>query len=120
MPSQGEIKNPLFPNILGNPGEQGGTQVVSTFIQSAISLGFIIGVLFFVLYFFMGAINWIMSGEDKQKMESARNRVTHAIIGLIVLFALFAIIRLFEGFFGITILNINFEQLRLTPSAAGP
>jgi len=42
----------------------------------------------------IGAIQWISSGGDKASVEAARGKVMNAIIGLIVLFVVFALIKL--------------------------
>jgi hypothetical protein len=49
-----------------------------------------------------GAIEWITSGGDKTKAADARNKITTAIIGLIVLAATVAIFSLVASFLGIT------------------
>jgi hypothetical protein len=110
-----QITNPVLPGQIGNPGESGG-QVVSRFIPAALTLFFVIGSILFFAYLVWGAIEWIISGGDKQKLESARSRITNAIIGLIILFATFAILRIIGAFFHIDILTgLNFESLRLQP-----
>lgn len=63
-----------------------------------------------VIFFFMlifGGIRWIMSGGDKANTEAARNQVTAAIIGLIIVFSAWAIMALISSVFGISI----FEDL---------
>jgi hypothetical protein len=52
-----------------------------------------------------GAIAWITAGGDKNKVEEARNRITTAIIGLIVLGASVALFNLLASFLGITTIN---------------
>lgn len=62
------------------------------------------GLLAFV-YLIIGGIQWITSGGDKAGLEAARNRIVHAIVGLIVVFAAWAITLLLQQFLGITILG---------------
>jgi hypothetical protein len=47
-----------------------------------------------------GALEWIMSAGDKEKVDKARKRITNAIIGLVILFATIAIIVAIEQIFG--------------------
>lgn len=78
-----------------------------------ISFGGIIGALIVLLiiiaaivFFFMlliGGIRWITSGGDKAQTEGARNQVTSALVGLVIVFAAWAILQLIEAFFGISI-----------------
>lgn len=105
------ITNPVLP--IPNTGSSGNAGV--TFLQNAIPavivLGLVVGVIVFFFTLIMGAIQWISSGGDKQGVEAARGKVTNAIIGLVILFAVFAIIRLLQDFFGITILTIDIGKL---------
>lgn len=110
----GTISNPaLGPALQGFQQSTGGTAFFSTLIPHAVAVGFIIGTLIFFFMIVVGAIEWISSGGDKQKLESARGRITNAIIGIIVLFASYAIIKVIERFFGISILSLNFGPLAL-------
>lgn len=54
----------------------------------------------------MGAIQWITSGGDKGKIEEARNKITAAIVGLIVLATTIAIFNLVATFLGITTIKL--------------
>jgi len=53
----------------------------------------------------MGGLRWVMSGGDQKNVEAARNQITNALIGLAIVFATFAIMKLIETIFGITILS---------------
>jgi len=61
-----------------------------------------IGALLVFGYLVMGGIEYITSGGEKGKTESARNRITAAIVGLIILAASWAILNLALSFLGIT------------------
>ncbi len=58
--------------------------------------GFIVG-----YYVLTGALDWVQSGGDKEKVETARKKITTAVIGLIILFATIAIVALVENVFGV-------------------
>lgn len=62
-------------------------------------------VFFFILV--IGGVQWIVSGGDKQKTEEARGRITAALVGLVIVFAAWAIAQLIGVFFGIHIFNLN-------------
>ena len=57
-----------------------------------------IGLLLVFMYLIWGGIDWITSGGDKGKTEGARNKITAAVIGLIVLAAAYAILQIAFGF----------------------
>lgn len=54
-----------------------------------------------------GAVEWITSGGDKSKIEGARNKISNAVIGLIILAATTALFVLVEEFLGIDVLTFN-------------
>src|ERR1035437_1972342 len=54
-----------------------------------------------VIFFFMlviGGIRWIASGGDKGQTEAARNQITAALVGLVIVFAAWAIAALIKSF----------------------
>lgn len=67
----------------------------------------VIGVLMVLFFFVYGAVEWITSGGEKGKTESARNKMTHAVIGLIVLSATLAIFMLVQRFLGIEVVTVE-------------
>jgi hypothetical protein len=103
-----EIRNPAL-----GPGLQGKTGIsfFQSFVPSLVGMGFVIGVLFFFFYMMIGAIQWISSGGDKAGVEGARGKITAAIIGIVILFALFALLKIIEDFFGIDILTLDIGPL---------
>ena len=54
----------------------------------------VVGVLLALAFLILGGIEYITSGGEKGKTESARNKITAAIIGLILIAASFAILTL--------------------------
>lgn len=103
----GTVTNPA----LGSLGNKSGVNFFSSLIPALIGLAFIVGALTFFAMLVWGAISWISSGGDKQALETARGRITSALVGIILLFAAFAIIRLIQTFFGISILTLDISKL---------
>lgn len=66
-------------------------------------------VFFFILV--IGGIKWIASGGDKGATEGARNQITAALVGLVIVFAAWAIVQLIETFFGVNIFQLKLPQL---------
>lgn len=60
-----------------------------------------IGALLVFGYLVMGGIEYITSGGEKGKTESARNKITSAVVGLIILAASWAILNLALSFLGL-------------------
>lgn len=104
-----QLTNPA----LGSLGKESGEGFLQKLLTTGITLCFVVGVLAFFFMLLMGAIQWITSGGDKANLEGARGRITSALIGLVILFCAFAIIKLIEGFFKINILTLDIAGLSL-------
>ena len=73
-------------------------QLISTVVNLVLT-GAILASLFFLL---IGAIKWITKGDDKAELESARNQITNAILGLVIAMAAWAIwLLLVKDFIGL-------------------
>lgn len=81
---------------------QGGKGMFEEALGVGINILFIIAILLCLLYLIWGGIDWSRSEGDKQKVDSAKKRVTYAIVGLVIVFLAFFIIRLVGGVFGIS------------------
>lgn len=104
------INNPVLgPKLQGKTG----LQFFQTFLPNLLTMGLIIGVLFFFFILIMGAISWISSGGDKNALEEAKHKITNAIVGIVILFSIFAILKLIENFFGISILTLDIGSLAI-------
>lgn len=79
------------------------------FISAMVGTLLIIAALLAFLYLILGGIKWITSGGDKAGMEEARNKITHAIVGLIIVGAAWAIMILVQNFLGVTIIGGQLE-----------
>lgn len=90
-----------------------GVTFFNLMLNNIIVLIFIIAVLAFFFMFIIGGIQWITSGGDKAATESARGRITAALIGLIIVFAVYAILALIKTFFGFDVTEIDISRLFL-------
>ena len=79
-------------------------------MNGLISFVMVIAAVLVFFYLIWGGIEWITSGGDKGKTESARNKITSAVIGLIVIAASYAILTLALNFLGFTDLNDVFQK----------
>ncbi len=112
-----QIQNP----VLGPIGNQSGVSFFQKFIPAAINLTFVAASVIFLFMLIFGAIQWISSGGDKQALENAKGRITNALIGIVILFALFAIVNLISNFFGgVSILNLSIPSLTEPSYRANP
>ena len=77
----------------------GGLCMLNNIIKIGINLLLIAAVVFAILFAIWGGVDWVTSEGDKKKAESARGKITLAIIGLVVVFVSFALIRFIFTFF---------------------
>jgi len=87
------------------PGEAGLVTVgeratVNTVIRWVILLMVGIGIIAALLFLIWGAIKWIISGGDKEKVAAARGHIIAAIIGLVVLLLAVVILNFVMGLIG--------------------
>lgn len=78
---------------------------IGKLIGNIVSLAMIVAALITFVFLIWGGIEWIMSCGEKSQTEAARTRITNAFIGLFVVFAAWAIIKVIETFFGICVIG---------------
>ena len=78
---------------------------IGSLLGNIIIAAMVISGLMVFFYLIMGGIQYITSGGDKAQAEAARDRITYALIGLVIVVGSFAIIKLIESFFGLHILS---------------
>lgn len=100
-------------NGIGNfvPVEAGGAAGRATAEQLdnifSTVLGFltITAGLAFLIYFTIGALNWVTAGGDAKKVDTAKSYMTNGAIGMIIIVASYSIIWIVGEVLGIDILN---------------
>jgi hypothetical protein len=81
---------------------KGGAEGINFFLNNIIALIYIVAAVVFVFMMLWGALEWISSGGDKEKVGNAQKRITHAIIGIVLFAITFAIIQVVGIFTGFT------------------
>ena len=84
---------------------------IGNIISSGVALLLIIAAVVFFFMLVIGGIRWITSGGDKGQTEAARGQITAALVGLVIVFAAYAIVSIIEAFFNISILSFNLDQV---------
>ena len=96
-----DIRNPvLAPNLqaLASPWDY-----FNNIFPTLFRIGFIIGGVVFIFVFIVGAFQWITAGGDKGQLEDARRRISHAIVGLVVLLLIYLITQFVNYILGLNI-----------------
>ncbi len=82
-----------------------GEEGLGGFLTALVNLIFIAGGIILILMFMWGALDWMLSGGEKDKVESARNKILNAVIGFIILAVTFAVIDVIGQFTGFELFN---------------
>lgn len=86
-----------FGNISGDYG--GATALVNT-ISSILGLLTVVGAIWFLLQVVFGGYEWMSASGDAKRIETARNRITNAFIGMVVIVAAWSILAVTGQFLG--------------------
>lgn len=100
--------------VTPNTGVTGGvleTVTIGNIVSWLVNIVLVIAGLIFFLMLIVGGLRWILSGGDKANTEAARNQITAALVGLIIVFSAWAIALLLKEVFGIDILNFTIPSI---------
>lgn len=86
--------------------ESTAAQKFSGFISATIGIMTIVAFIWFIFVLFTGAISWLGSEGDKVKVQTAQKRITHGLVGVIIVISAIFLIKLVGVVFGIDILDI--------------
>ena len=89
----------IFGTIVPPPGSLGGDPIaaISKIGSVALQIIVIIAAFMSLIYMLWGALDWITSGGEKEKLTKAQNKIVNAVIGLIVLIVVFSLFTLVTG-----------------------
>ena len=110
------INNPALPGIV-NKKTTDAPALFGKFIANLVGVLLIIATILALGQLLQGGIQWITSGGDKTALEGARDRITNALIGLVLVFAAWSIYLVILRFLGISLIgddgsfNLNLPSL---------
>ena len=84
--------------------------VIRGIIQLILIIAFVIAFIMLII----GGLRWILAGGDEKSVEKARNTITAALIGLVIVLVAYAIIRIVEVFFNVTLITGPISVLTFT------
>lgn len=100
------IINPVLPGSLGSGGSNAGPPAVGSIIGAIVGVFLILSFVATLLYMLLGGFDWVTSGGDKAKLQSARDKITNALVGLVVVGASWAVMMIVGNFTGIEFPNL--------------
>ncbi len=96
-----QITNP----VIGPAGTGPGDAILGNIISALIGFVLVVGTIGALVFFMLGALRWITSSGDKNKLQAAQEEITHAVVGLMILAAGWAIFMLVTQFTGIGVFD---------------
>lgn len=90
----GQVSPPPGMNIGG-----GGDPVAGfgALIGWGINIFIILAGMFLLVYLLWGAFDWISSSGEKEKLTKAQNKITNALVGIILIFVILTAFNLLAG-----------------------
>lgn len=85
--------------------KQTGSAQITLIFSNLFAFLTIVGSLIFVVQFLLGALNWISSSGEPDKVQKAQNKMVHAAIGFIAVVAAYSLAFIVSKVLGIDILN---------------
>jgi len=104
------ITNPVINPDVASEMQSNPQAFTNNLIQTIISLLLLVAIIFFLWSFLTAGFEFISSEGDPDKVKKASKKLTSAFIGLFIVFAIFAILKLIGTIFGIT----GLDTLQLT------
>lgn len=83
----------------------GFTSSLELYISDIIGAITVLAILFFIVFSFLAAYEWVTAGSDSSKVEKAKNRFIWGTLGLVLVVASYAIVGLIGSLVGVPILN---------------
>jgi hypothetical protein len=109
-PIHAVIQNRVLDNSADITKPGGGEEYVNNTIQAIITIFLVVAVIYFVWHFVMSAYHMISSQGDPKKFEEAQKSILYSLVGIILAFSVFGLLRFAGTLFGIT----SLENLSIT------
>jgi quinol-cytochrome oxidoreductase complex cytochrome b subunit len=98
-----ELKITQPPNTGVQVGGRSGSVIVQNVYNSVVTIIYSVAILAFIIMLIWGALDIIVSGGNKDKIQAGRKRITTAIIGIAVLAFVFFIAQVLGFILGINL-----------------
>src|SRR3990167_4723851 len=92
----------IFGRVTPPPGTGGinntdPATALSNIIVTGIQLVFFAAGVLLLIYLLWGALDWLMSGGEKEKLQKARDKMIHAVLGILILVAVLTLFTVITG-----------------------
>jgi len=104
-----------LPGILGQAPAADAPGTLSSVISTALGVITIIAFIWFIIQFFIAAVQIIGSGGDKAALAGARSKLSVSVIGIVVVISAIFLVEIVGTILGIDILDLPGLIDGLTP-----
>lgn len=91
----------IFGVISPPPGTPGGgsdpVAAISNILSVGLQLVLLVAIILLLVYLLWGAFDWLVSGGEKEKIAKAQNKITNAVVGMLLVIAAFTIFTIVTG-----------------------
>jgi hypothetical protein len=109
-PATTGIRNPVIGDLGNNPEAASTGVTFGAYLITIWQALTVVGGLALLLYLLWGSIDWLVAGGDSGKVQKARDKMTGAVIGFIILLGSFVIIGFIGELIGYDLLDINLPR----------
>lgn len=106
-----DISNPAINPSIGTFGRLDAVKTLQLFLTNFLVLAFGVSGLIAFAMLLWGGLEYIIAGGDKERTQNASKKITSALIGLVLVFSIFAIISVIQLLFGIDLLHIKIPTI---------
>jgi len=107
-PAIQELFGGISPPDAMNVGGSDPVQGLGRFIGFGIQMFVLVAGMFLLVYLLWGAFDWISSSGEKEKITKAQNKITNALIGILLVFVVLTVFNLLAGnILGIIVVDPN-------------
>jgi len=105
------LQNPVLNVRLGQAIDVSESPaMLQLLLRLLIDMIFIIAGLWFFIQIILGGYNFITSAGDKEAVQKSQRRIQQAVIGLVIIFAVFALASVIQKVFGFNLVNFTFPH----------
>lgn len=90
----------VIPDTGGDPSE-----FVAVLVRNGIWLLIVVGAIIFIIWMIFAGYGLIFAGDDPKKVASSWSKIYLGLLGMVIIVGVFAIIKLVEDFFGVSIVS---------------
>lgn len=100
----GPLGGEAHPGIWRLFGEVEATRKFERVLSLSIGVMTVIAGIWFMIQIFLAAIEWMSSSGDKQHVQNAQKKISHSIIGLLIVVISYGLMLTIGNIFGIKLL----------------